>query len=86
MRNQGVRCDVDLIGRGISKNLDYASTMTIPFVIFVGKKELAEKKVKLRNMVSGREELLSVKEAAQTIMKSPMQCVGHRHMIPIDRY
>jgi histidyl-tRNA synthetase len=73
LRDQKIACDVDLVGRGISKNLEYASTMAIPFVVFVGKKELAEKKVKLRNMVSGKEELLNVKDAAQQIMKARVQ-------------
>jgi len=64
LRDKGITCDVDLAGRGISKNLDYASTMKIPYVVFVGKKELSQKKVKLRDMTSGKEELLSVDEIA----------------------
>jgi histidyl-tRNA synthetase len=72
LRDNGIRCDVDLVGRGISKNLEYASSMTIPFVVFVGQKELAQKKVKLRNMTSGKEELVSVKDAVK-VMKASLQ-------------
>jgi histidyl-tRNA synthetase len=46
--------------------------MTIPFVVFVGQKELAQKKVKLRNMTSGKEELVSVKDAVK-VMKASLQ-------------
>ncbi|MBI2136814.1 histidine--tRNA ligase [Candidatus Woesearchaeota archaeon] len=62
LRNAGINADMDLNERGISKNLDYASALNIPFVIFVGEKELAEKKVKLRDMKTGKEELLTVKD------------------------
>ncbi|MEK6840226.1 MAG: histidine--tRNA ligase [Nanoarchaeota archaeon] len=68
LRDKGVACDIDLQGRGISKNLEYASVMKIPYVVFVGQKELAVKKVKVRNMISGKEELLSVEEATQMIL------------------
>ncbi len=44
----------------LSKALEFANTNAIPFVIFVGQQEVKAKKVKLRNMKSGREELLSV--------------------------
>lgn len=62
LRKAGIKTDLDIVGRGISKNLDFANTMGIPFVIFVGPQELKKKKVKLRDMKSGKEELLTVKE------------------------
>lgn len=60
LRKAGINVDIDLIGRGPSKNLDYANTMAIPYVIFIGPEELDKKKVKLRNMKTGKEELLSI--------------------------
>jgi len=60
LRKADINADIDLIGRGISKNLNYANIMKIPYVIFVGERELKQKKVKLRNMKSGKEELLSI--------------------------
>ena len=59
LRAAGVRCDIDLLGRGISKNLDYANALGAPFVILVGRRELADGKVKLKDMRSGEETLLS---------------------------
>ncbi len=67
LRKAGIKADIDLIGKGISKNLDYANALGIPNVIFIGDDELKKQKVKLRNMVSGKEELLSVEECVKAI-------------------
>ena len=46
--------------RGISKNLDYASKRDIPYVAIMGKKEIEENKLKLKNMKTGEEKMLSL--------------------------
>ncbi|MFH2020955.1 MAG: histidine--tRNA ligase [archaeon] len=66
-RKAGIKTDYDYMGRGISKNLDYANAMGIPFVIFIGEKELAENKVKLRDMKTGEEEMMSVDEVVKRL-------------------
>ena len=43
----------------ISKGLDYANKMNIPYVIFAGKEEIKNKKFKLKDMKTGREEMLN---------------------------
>ncbi|MFA7708041.1 MAG: histidine--tRNA ligase [Candidatus Pacearchaeota archaeon] len=43
----------------ISKALDYSNSMLIPFVIFIGKDEAKQKKVKIRDMKTGKERLVS---------------------------
>ncbi len=43
-----------------TKALTYASSKNIPYVIFLGKKELKAKKVKLRNMKTGKETLTTI--------------------------
>lgn len=48
-------CELDLMGRSISKNLQYANSKGIPFVVIVGKKELEQGMVILRNMESGKQ-------------------------------
>src|SRR3989344_8845045 len=58
LREAGINTDIDLLEKGPSKNLEYANSLGIPFVLFVGKKELQEGKLKLRDMKSGEEELL----------------------------
>lgn len=62
LRNAGIKTDIDSMERGPSKNLEYANSLGIPFVIFVGKKELEENKLKLRDMESGKEEMLEIDE------------------------
>jgi len=62
LRQNGINIDIDLSGRGVSRNLGYANYYKIPYVIFVGESELKENKVKLRNMKSGEENLVAVDE------------------------
>ena len=45
-----------------SKALEYANSYAIPFVIFVGEDEIKKKKFKLKDMATGKEEFLSIKE------------------------
>lgn len=62
LRDLGINTDLDLAGRGISKNLNYVNKQEIPYVVFIGEKELKQKKVKLRDMKTGKEQLLTVKQ------------------------
>ncbi len=61
-RDGKLKVDIDLLERGVSKNLDYASKAGIKYVVLVGKKELEAKKVRLKNMISGDEKMLTVNE------------------------
>lgn len=61
LRKAGINSDIDLSNRGISKNLDYADKLKIPYVLFIGKQELSKNKFKLRDMRTGKEELFSIK-------------------------
>ncbi|MBI5066232.1 histidine--tRNA ligase [Candidatus Woesearchaeota archaeon] len=67
LRSEGINAEMDLNERGISKNLDYANSYEIPFVLFIGQEELKKKKLKLRDMVSGNEEFLSVEEVVKKL-------------------
>ncbi|MFT4250200.1 MAG: histidine--tRNA ligase [Candidatus Woesearchaeota archaeon] len=62
LRKIGYRVDLDVMGRSISKNLDYADKQNISFVLVVGKRDLDEGVVTLKNMRTGEEEKLSVGE------------------------
>jgi histidyl-tRNA synthetase len=54
---------VDLYtNKGISKALDYANSKKIKKVIFLGKSEVLKNKLKLRDMKTGKEKLISEKE------------------------
>ncbi len=66
-RNSGINTDMDSLGRGPSRNLEYANSLGIPYVVFIGKKELEEGKLKLRDMNSGNEEMLTAEEIIQKL-------------------
>jgi histidyl-tRNA synthetase len=68
LREAGLDVDIDLMDKGISKNLDYANTLKIPFVAFIGESELAEQKIKLKNMNTGNERLVTLDEAYDLIV------------------
>ncbi len=61
-RKGGVKTDMDIMGRGVSKNLDYANKMGIPYALIVGEDEVKQKKYKLKDMDSGKEQALAVKD------------------------
>lgn len=69
LRNAGINTDIDLNDKGPSKNLEYANSLGIPFVLFVGKKELQENKLKLRDMKSGKEGMMLLGELVKQIKK-----------------
>lgn len=62
LRSSGINTDVDLMNRGLSKNIKYADAYDVPYVLFVGENELKENKFKLRNLISGEETLGTVEE------------------------
>ena len=59
LRKEGVNTSVDLNERNISKNLDYADKLGVPFVVFIGEDEIKKKKYKLRDMKTGKEQFLT---------------------------
>jgi len=68
LRDSNINSDFDIIGRGISKNLEFASKQEIPYVIFVGKEELKKKKLKLKDMKTGKEQMLALKDLIKKLL------------------
>ncbi|MBN2567550.1 histidine--tRNA ligase [Candidatus Woesearchaeota archaeon] len=62
LREKGIRADLDLMGRGVSKNLAYVSQQGIPYAIIIGEDEVLSGKCTLRDMASGTEEKLPLDE------------------------
>ena len=60
LRNAGIKVDIDLARKGPSKNLGYANSFDIPYVLFIGSDEIKKKKFKLKDMRTGKEEYLSI--------------------------
>ncbi|MAG91934.1 histidine--tRNA ligase [Candidatus Woesearchaeota archaeon] len=67
LRDAGINTDIDSMDRGPSKNLEFANSLGIPYVVFVGKKELEDNKLKLRDMKSGKEELMSIDDVIKKL-------------------
>ncbi|MFH0970576.1 MAG: histidine--tRNA ligase [Candidatus Diapherotrites archaeon] len=58
LREKGLRIELDLMGRSIGKNMNYANTKKFPYVVFLGEDELKQNSVKIRNMESGEEKMV----------------------------
>ncbi len=67
LRSASINADIDLLGRGPGKCLQYADTLGIPYTILIGEEEIKKKKVKLKEMKSGEEGMLSIKEVIKRL-------------------
>jgi len=67
LRNEGISTDFALSKKGMSKNLQYANTLGIPYVVIIGEKEITQNKVLLRDMQTGDQQLLTVKEVIKKL-------------------
>jgi histidyl-tRNA synthetase len=54
----------------ITNALEFANSTGIPYVIFIGEQEIKEKKLKLRNMKTGKEELLPEEKIERIITEN----------------
>ncbi len=69
LRAAGLRADIDLVGRGPSKNLDYANAIRARYAVLVGERELRAEKVSLRDLASGVQREVPVGILAEEIRK-----------------
>ncbi|NYZ78123.1 histidine--tRNA ligase [Candidatus Micrarchaeota archaeon] len=67
LRDGGVNCDVDLMQRGVSRNLEYAAKQGARFAAIIGEREAGEGVLTLRDLESGKEEKLSATEALKRL-------------------
>ncbi|MEW6069206.1 MAG: HisS family protein, partial [Candidatus Thermoplasmatota archaeon] len=65
LRKSNFRCDVDLIGRTLTKNLAYANAIKAERVILVGESELAQNSVIVRDMVTGRQAKVNINKLVE---------------------
>ncbi len=64
LRAEGIGCEVDLMNRGVGKNILYADKKEIPFVAIVGENELNERSLTVKNLESGKQESLKLSDMA----------------------
>ncbi len=67
LRKNGISTDFVLGKKGVSKNLEYANALAIPYVAIIGEEELKKKKIMLKEMSSGTEQLLSMKDLVKKL-------------------
>jgi histidyl-tRNA synthetase len=67
LRSEGLPTDVNTASRNLSNQFAYASSIKTKYVAIVGDVEEKAGKVKLRNLISGKEEILSVDDAVKEI-------------------
>ena len=58
LRSHGIRADVDLMRRNLSKNLKYASAIGARYAVIIGADEMAKRAVTVRDMKSGEQRLV----------------------------
>lgn len=65
LREKGVNVDLDLLRRGIGKSLKYAASINAKKTIIVGPKELEQDSITLRDMKTGKQEAVKIKDISQ---------------------
>ncbi|KHO49541.1 MAG: histidyl-tRNA synthetase [archaeon GW2011_AR9] len=67
LREKWIPASIDLNQRGVGKNLEYASTLGIPFALIIGDNELKAGKLLLRNMKSGEQQALKLTDVVKKL-------------------
>ncbi len=67
LREAGINSDITYSGK-VGKSINYANDDGIPYVIFIGSEEAKSGKVKLKDMQTGKEQLLAAEQAIKQIL------------------
>jgi histidyl-tRNA synthetase len=70
LRSAGLNIENDLMQRNLQKNMDYANKKQIPFVAIIGENELKQGELTLKNMKSGKQEKVKIKELNKLVEKT----------------
>ncbi|AIU69378.1 histidyl-tRNA synthetase [Thermococcus eurythermalis] len=68
LRRAGVKADVELTGRKLRKALDYAGRLGVPYVVLIGKRDLAEGRVTIRDMESGEQRAVEKERVVEEVL------------------
>ena len=63
LREAGIRCDSDLIGRSLKAQMREANRQNARFALILGSDELAQNAIAVKDMVSSEQEMLSLDDA-----------------------
>lgn len=67
LRRSGIKCDVDLNNKKFKKIMNYADKINVEKVIIIGKKDLDEGNVTIKNMNSGLQEAVRIENIVNYI-------------------
>ncbi len=67
LRKDDIPCLVDLMNRNLTKQLEYADSLDVPYVVIVGSEELKKKVVKVKDMKSKKEFEVKLEELSEKI-------------------
>ena len=67
LRAAGLGADIDLIGRGPSKNLDYANAIGARFAVLLGERELKQGRATVREMATGVQREVALDDLVDTV-------------------
>lgn len=70
LRGAGFKADIDLVGRGPSKNLDYANATRARFAVLIGEKELKKDAVGLRDLTAGTQREVPIQGLIDELRKA----------------
>ncbi len=63
LRKAGIYVDLGVTKRPLSKQLEYVNSMRIRYAAIIGNQERSANKIRIRDMISGDEDLLTVEES-----------------------
>lgn len=69
IRDAGKICSIDLTGKSLGKQMEFASANKFDFVAIVGPEELKKNSVKIRDMKSGKEKIVKIAEINKIFSK-----------------
>jgi len=69
LRENGINCQIDLMNRNLGKQLEYADSVGIPFIILIGKEELKKKTVKIKDMKKRKEITVKINEISDVLKR-----------------
>jgi histidyl-tRNA synthetase len=67
LRQAGIATDFDMKDRSLQRQLEYAHSMKIPFVVIIGREELDKGTVRLREMESRKEKEMKIGEVTKEL-------------------
>ena len=67
LRVSGIPTDINMASRNLSNQFAYASTIKTKYVAIIGDAEEKAVKIKLRNLITGNESLVTLDEAVKII-------------------